>query len=192
MNLSTGAGTARSTLKVRTHDLYETPPVAVHGLLAVETLPHEIWEPACGPGAIVNVLRAAGHAVHATDLNPWGCPDSASGRDFLMEREAPCDCILTNPPFKLAGEFAEHALTLVTRVYFLLRLSFLESARRTDLLESGHLARVLLFRERLPMMHRHDFEGSKIGNSAQPFAWFVWDKGYSGPTEVRRISARVA
>jgi hypothetical protein len=33
-------------------DLYETPAVAVEALLRVERLPHRIWEPACGRGAI--------------------------------------------------------------------------------------------------------------------------------------------
>jgi hypothetical protein len=72
-----------------------------------ETLPSAVWEPACGPGAIVGVLRAAGHTVIATDLNDWGCPDSESRRDFLFEQRAPegCGCIITNPPYKLAHEF---------------------------------------------------------------------------------------
>ena len=45
----------------RGNDLYETPPVAVHALLRVEALPRSavIWEPACGPGSIVTVLRGA-------------------------------------------------------------------------------------------------------------------------------------
>lgn len=198
MNLATGAGTARSALSVRKHDLYETPPEAVHALLREEELPHVIWEPACGPGAIVSVLRDAGKIVAATDIEDWGCPESFSGRDFLMEFDAPlgiwgpdsANCIVTNPPFKLAQQFAEHALYLVDKVIFLLRLSFLESTRRTKLLEGGHLARVLLFRERLPMMHRHDAPEKKEMSSAIPFAWFVWDKAHDGPTILRRISCR--
>src|SRR5690349_18267346 len=51
----------RAPLADRKDDLYETPDVAVHALLRVEKLPHHIWEPACGPGRIVNVLRGAGH-----------------------------------------------------------------------------------------------------------------------------------
>ena len=35
--------------------------------------------------------------------------------------------IVTNPPFKLAAQFAAHALSLCPRVAMLLRLSFLES-----------------------------------------------------------------
>lgn len=81
------ANAGRHRLADRRHDLYETPAEAVHALLRVESLPQRIWEPACGPGAIVQVLRGAGHDVIATDLNDWGCPDSGSGMiHFLFER----------------------------------------------------------------------------------------------------------
>ena len=48
----------RHALSERKDDLYETPVVAVEALLRVETLPHRLWDPACGPGNIVDVLRA--------------------------------------------------------------------------------------------------------------------------------------
>jgi hypothetical protein len=51
---------ARHALADRKDDLYETPDVAVRALMRVENLPLRIWEPACGRGAIVRVLRAAG------------------------------------------------------------------------------------------------------------------------------------
>jgi hypothetical protein len=59
---------AKAALSERGDDLYETPPVAVIALLEREALPSVVWEPACGPGAIVGPLRAAGHTVIATDL----------------------------------------------------------------------------------------------------------------------------
>jgi hypothetical protein len=130
---------AKAALSERGDDLYETPPVAVAALLERETLPSVVWEPACGPGAIVSVLRAAGHTVIATDLNDWGCPDSESRRDFLFEQRAPDggECIITNPPYKLAQEFVLKARELAPKVVMLLRLGFLESERRRNILESG-------------------------------------------------------
>ena len=114
-------------------DLYETPPVAVEALLRVKWLPHRLWEPACGPGNIVEVLRAAGHQVIGSDLVDYGDPTHFYGRDFLMEHKAPdgCEAIITNPPFMLANEFVAHALELCPRVVMLLRLAFLESERRS-------------------------------------------------------------
>lgn len=187
-------GAARSTLKERGDDLYETPPVATEALLRVEKLPPHLWEPACGPGAIVGVLRAAGHQVIASDLVDYGDPTHFSRRDFLMEQKAPdkCEMIVTNPPYKLAEEFVTHALRLCPRVIMLLRLAFLESERRRPILECGRLARVHVFRKRLPMMHRHGWEGDRTTNSGMAFAWFVWDSKHDGPIELRRLSWEAA
>ena len=98
--------------------------------------------------------------------------------------------IVTNPPFKLAGEFVARALLLCPRVYMLLRLSFYESERRTAILENGWLKKVYVFRKRLPMMHR-DGWCSRKANSGMAFAWFCWDNQHTGPTELRRISWEV-
>lgn len=182
-------GNAKAALSERGDDLYESPPEAVRALLAHESLPHVIWEPACGPGSIVRALRSAGHHVIATDLVDYGCDDSISRRDFLFEMKAPegCDCIVTNPPFKNAQEFVQRARELVPKVVMLLRLAFLESERRRIILDNGDLARVYVFRNRLPMMHRDGWTGNKVSNPT-PFAWFVWDRHHAGPTELRRIS----
>lgn len=96
--LNHAANSGRHRLSARRDDVYETPAKAIHALLRAETLPDSIWEPACGPGAIVKVLREAGHRVHATDLVDHGCPDSESRIDFLLERCAPdgIETIVTN------------------------------------------------------------------------------------------------
>lgn len=192
-----------SPFAARKNDLYQTPPAAVEALIAAERqfggLPHCIWEPACGPGAIVRVLRVHGHEVIATDLVDYSCPDSTSRRDFLLEgtRCARAEAILTNPPYKLAAEFVAMALSLAPKVYMLLRLAFLEggngprrrSVLRAAVLDGGILARVHLFRNRLPMMHRDGWDGPKLDDSAMPFAWFVWDRAHTGPIALYRITA---
>jgi|SRR5262245_24716668 len=149
----------RAPLVERRGDCYDTPPVAVHALLKVERLPHRIWEPACGTGNIVAVLRSVGHDVIATDLNP---------------------------PFALAEKFVAAALDRAPLVIMLLRLAFFESERRTDILDNGKLARIHAFAKRLPMMHRAGWEGRKT-NSGMAFAWFVWDQEHAGPTTIDRI-----
>ena len=153
--------TKRASLAERGHDLYETPPEATLALLEVERLPKRVWEPACGPGAIVTVLRAAGHDVVASDLVDYGDPTHFYRRDFLIEHRAPdgIEAIITNPPYKLADEFVAHAIGLCPRVIMLLRLGFLESERRRPILDNGMLARVYVFRNRLPMMHRAGWAG---------------------------------
>jgi hypothetical protein len=178
----------RHPLAERGDDLYETVPVAVEALLRVEKIPHRVWEPACGHGNIVKVLRAAGHDVLATDLVDYGDPTHFYRRDFLMERmPTGYEGILTNPPFKLVEEFVAHAIEICPLVIMLLRLAFYESERRRDLLENRGLARIHCFRKRLPMMHRAGWEGRKA-NSGMAFAWFVWDRSHAGRTAIDRIS----
>jgi hypothetical protein len=178
----------RAPLSDRGHDLYETPPEATRALLRAEQLPHHLWEPAAGRGAIVNVLRAAGHAVLASDLVDYGEPTHFAGRDFLMERlPDKVECIITNPPYKLADAFVRHALTLVPKVVMLLRLPFLESVGRSDILDGGTLARVHVFRNRLPRMHRDSWTGPKA-SSAIAYGWFVWSREHRGPATLNRIS----
>src|SRR5215472_10081738 len=169
-------------------DLYETPAVAVEALLRVEKLPARIWEPAAGRGAIVRVLRNHGHAVVASDVFDYGGLNFVG--DFLTQEQMPdgCTAIVTNPPFKIAEPFVERALELAPLVIMLLRLAFLESERRCNILEGRGLARVHVFRIRLPMMHRDQWAGKKA-NSGMSFAWMTWIRGYNdGPTIIQRVS----
>lgn len=199
--LASGTGNRRAPLNERKDDLYETPAVAVETLLRIEDVPQILWEPACGPGAIVRVLRASGRQVYATDLVDYESPDQdCHGWDFLMEQQAPLgvQAIVTNPPFKNCALFAAKALRLVPRVYMLMRLAYLEagnmqnetSRARRDSLDGGRLARVRIFRKRLPMMHRAGWEGRKA-NSGMAFAWFCWDADHRGPIILDRVSWEV-
>jgi hypothetical protein len=172
----------------RNADLYETPACAVRALLEVERLPEYIWEPAAGRGAIVTVLREAGHTVAASDLIDYGFELNFVG-DFLAQTAAPtgCESVVTNPPFRVIDRFIAHALDLCPTVIVLARLALLESRRRTAILAHRGLARVHVFRERLPMMHRHGWTGPRA-SSAVSFAWFVWRRGHNGPAILNRIS----
>lgn len=180
----------RAPFDARGDDLYQTHPLALHALMEVERLPQIIWEPACGPGSIARILRQAGHRVIASDLVDYHSPDQDHANwDFLLESRAPgnVDCIVTNPPYKNADAFVRKALQLCPHVIMLLRLAFLESERRRDILDTGNLHRVHVFRNRLPMMHRDGWEGKK-GTSNMCFGWFVWNCNFRQTTQINRIS----
>lgn len=187
-------GASRHALADRGNDLYETPEDATRTLLRVEPLPHRIWEPAAGRGAISRLLIEAGHDVVRHDLVAYPGADEGISTpiDFLMERKAPegVEAIVTNPPYKLCDPFLRHALMLVPRVVVLLRLMSLEGANRSDLIDH-HLIRVWAGIERLQGMHREGWEGPK-NNAGAPFAWFVFDAEPRGekPIELRRMSWR--
>src|SRR5262249_55539049 len=72
-------------------------------------------------------------------------------------------------------------------VIMLARLALLESERRSSVLEGRGLRRVLIFRKRLPMMHRDGWQG-KRGNNGMAFCWVQWRRGYRGEPVLRRIS----
>jgi len=177
--LDMSTGNRVHAVSERGNDLYETPAVAVRALLSVERVPATVWEPCCGPGAIVRELRKTDRLVHASDLVDYGCEGAHSRRDFLMERHAPCECIVTNPPFKLAEEFVEHAISLCPVVMMLMRVAFLEGLRWERRSFKDHLARVHVFAPRLPMMHRAGWDGPVNSSSGMAFAWFVFRRDWA-------------
>lgn len=160
-------------------DFYPTPPEGTHRLLAVEGFTGNIWEPACGDGAISRELEAAGHTVRSTDLVDRGY--GAARVDFLMEWADRADNIVTNPPFKMAEEFARHALALADRkVALLCRLAWLEGLGHKELFTSTPLARVWVFSKRLHMQRARQAQKTDAGGMIA-FAWFVWERGHDGP-----------
>ena len=172
-------------------DFYATPPPAIAALLTTEPLsPGSLWDCAAGNGGIVRPLRESGYSVVASDIVERAFKLNFV-RDFLHVQEAPAGVatIVSNPPYRLAEQFVSHAFGLVPHVILLLRLAFLESERRSAILDNGQLARVHVFKRRLPMMHRDGWNGPRA-SSAIPFAWFCWDRDHIGPAIIDRISWR--
>ena len=132
------AGIAPSNRSVRERageDYYATDPKAVEMLCDLEDFSPTVLEPACGEGHIAKVLQARGYKVIACDLVDRGFGEG--GIDFLKVRKTGVDAdIVTNPPYKLAQEFVEKAMEVVSsghKVAMFLKLTFLETARRREL-----------------------------------------------------------
>lgn len=207
-------GTGQHSYEVRGDDLYETPAVATRALLHfIDDQIYEnsiIWEPACGPGAIVDVLHQNRKSVICSDVNDYGVPGQIvkSFFDFKyddvprwpkIERtafgEKPVEGIrpiwvITNPPFKkgMAHRFRNHAMkTLhIRRVALLVRLAYLEGVGRMLDHQDGTMSKVIIFSRRLPMMHRHGWEGP-TNSSAMAFCWVVWDAQHEGPPDMEFV-----
>ena len=159
-------------------DAYFTPIEAIHSLICIEHLriPHSIWEPAAGDGAIVRPLRAAGYSVIASDIADYGLVGCETGVDYLSEPERPnVEGIITNPPFRLAMAFAEKALGEVPYLALLLRTNFLESTVRLSFFRKHAPARIWISSRRLPMMHRFGWQGAQAPSNTC-HAWFIWDE----------------
>lgn len=162
------------------HDFYPTPREATLALLEVEEFEGDIWEPACGDGAISKVLEEFGHTVKSTDLVDRGYGEG--GHDFLFSGDGATN-VITNPPFTLGEDFVWKALDVTTgKVAILGKLQFLEGAKRKKMFESTPLKAVYVFSKRLSMYRN----GEKMKNSGMiAFAWFVWEHGYEGKPVVQ-------
>jgi hypothetical protein len=149
----------------KTLDQYETPSWVTQALIPhLPVLAGAVWEPACGGGKMVAVLRQAGFDVLGTDI--------ATGADFL--RSSPrngVSAVITNPPYALAQEFIEHALRSVRFTAVLLRVDF-DSAvtRRRLFVDCQEFAKKIVLTKRVRWI-----EGS---NGSPPYnhAWFLWDQ----------------
>jgi hypothetical protein len=146
-------------------DFYETPEDVTLALLDfLRITPCRIWEPACGNGAITRVLKEQGHEVAESDIK--------RGFDFLEHgRKVECDWIITNPPFNLAHEFIERALTMDCNVAMLLKSQFWHAKKRL-VLYKHHRPRYVL-----PLSWRPDFLfGAKSGAPTMEVQWTVWQR----------------
>ena len=74
-------------------------------------LKNPIWECACGEGHLSERLKQYGYNVYSSDLIDRGYGEG--GVDFLTDNRLWHGDIITNPPYKYAKEFVEHALDIV-------------------------------------------------------------------------------
>lgn len=159
-------------------DAYFSPPEAALSLLHIEAgyLPKCIWEPAAGDGAIARPFLDAGFTVITSDLVDYGLNGCLVGVDYLKATPIHgVHGIVTNPPYKLAVNFAKKALNETFYIALLLRTNFLESTARLGFFREHQPARIWISSRRLPMMHRHGWQGPRAPSNTC-FAWFVWDE----------------
>ena len=170
------------------NDYYATEPVAVSLLLGVERFSPMIWECACGEGHISRELERAGYHVYSSDLIDRGY---GMVQDFLQEETPPSNDIdiVTNPPYSKAKEFVDHAMQIIEdghKVAMFLKLQFLESKSRLQLFKKWPIKTVYVSVKRLRCAKNGDFKKYAKSN-AVCYAWFVWQKGYAGATEIKWI-----
>jgi len=154
------------------NDFYPTPEIATIKLLEKESFKGDIWECACGDGAISKILIEKKYNVYSSDLINRGYGET--GIDFLKTNKI-FDNIITNPPFKLSLEFALHGFKSVkNKMVLFQKLVFLEGTKRKqELFSLNKLKNIYVISNRLK------FKGYKTGG-LMCFAWFVFDVNYNG------------
>lgn len=161
-------------------DFFPTPRWATQVLIDVEDFQGDIWECACGDGAMSEVLKLTGNNVHSSDLYDRGYGES--GVDFLTATRK-FKNVVTNPPYNSAEGFVNAGLDKSEeKLALLLRLAFLEGAGRNKSIFSKHPpSRVWVFSERITFYP----VGAEIrGSGTTAYAWFIWDKRSSSNTEL--------
>lgn len=196
-NLRVAVGTASATAEERGRNFYETPIEATHALLVLERFEDDIWEPACGKGAISRVLEAAGYDVHLSDIEDRSTIGQhgviQSVIDFMQTKRTAADDgviqmgfegrpdIVTNPPYGAdLNAFVAHALRehRPRKMAMLLNLNFVcgfDDPDRNFVMDEMRPARIHVFTRRLPMMHRDGWTGPEA-SSRMNTAWFVWEQ----------------
>ncbi|HLK82799.1 MAG TPA: SAM-dependent methyltransferase [Xanthobacteraceae bacterium] len=162
-------------------DDFPTPPWATRALIEYvlddkdDLRKLTCLEPACGAGHMAKVLREYFEAVEAADAYEYGYDQL---RDFLAYpyKANSADWVITNPPFRLAGEFVIRAMKIARHgVAILARSVFLESVSRYDgIFRQMPPTKFAQFVERVPMIKgRLD----RKATTATGYAWLVWEKG---------------
>lgn len=169
------------------NDFYATNPKAMEYLLMNEIFNENIWECACGEGNLSKVLKEAGYNVYSTDLIDRGYQDEII--DFLETGKKWKGDIITNPPFKFTNEFILKSLECVengSKIAMFLKINHLSGMKRYKEIYSKYPPyKIYIFTGRMACSKNNDPKG--FGSGAIDFAWFIWEKGKYGATELKWI-----
>lgn len=159
-------------------DFYPTPYEGTESLMPVINAllkpGAKIWEPCAGDLDMSRVLEWHGYEVTSTELRDTG--QGITGIDFLTDNmetkygwEPDPDMIVMNPPFSLAAEFIQKALSYTPNVACLVKIDYWNAISRLPLWKENVPA---LF---LPLTFRLAFLKAERGNSPlMNCAWVVW------------------
>ena len=184
---ATVGATNHSKFEREQHDYYATDPKAIELLLDKVRFSNDVWECACGEGHLSKVLKSRGYDVLSTDLIDRGYGEG--GIDFLQDTRKFDGDIITNPPYKYAKEFVEHAIESVSdghKVAMFLKLTFLEGKSRRELFEKYPPKYIYVSTGRINCCKNGDFsKEQRANNSALAYAWFIWEKSFHGEPIIR-------
>lgn len=186
------AGTS-TTRERANYDYYATPYQATEMLLDEVKFSGNFLEPCVGGGHIVDVIKRyyPDECVYGVDIVDRGYPNTLVAdflkHDFLGQK---FDNVVTNPPFSLAQEFLEKSMEVVNnggKIAMFLKIQFLEGAKRREMFKKYPPKYIYVFVKRQAPWNN----GSPVDEKGKPwsstmcFAWFVWEKGFTGEPIVR-------
>jgi hypothetical protein len=185
-------GASNHTDKERqSEDYYATDPIAADLLLKEETFCNKIWECASGENHLANVFKKHGYTVRTSDIIKR--TEETEVYDFLSSENVQWDGdIITNPPYKMATDFIYKSLDIINKgnkVAMFLKIQFLEGKERKKLFTKFPPKVVYVSSSRIMCAKNGDFEDMIAGGgSAVAYAWYIWEKGYTGDTIIKWIN----
>lgn len=130
------------------------------------------------------VLEEKKYNVKSTDLISRGY--GIGNINFLTQKQIFKGDIITNPPYKYANEFILHALYLVqakSKVAMFLPVRFLSGKKRSEIFKKFPPKIIYVASSRINCAKNGNFNTSDSG--AMDYAWFIWEKGFSGNTQTK-------
>jgi hypothetical protein len=165
-------------------DLYNTP---IEALIAADDAGifdkfSSYYDPCNGLGEISNFLKHQGSSVYTGDIFDYG--DQNEVVNFFDVTTSPTQqCIVFNPPFKLTGQFIDHALSLCPNLIMFNRATVLETNDRSVKHAEKHwpLKEFYSFGNRVSCTKGVD--RLPTANSVW-YGWFVYECGYKGKPQM--------
>lgn len=185
MRSATIIGGSSDKNKRHPSDFYATPSDCTNALIDHFGWVFEgrkIWEPACGDGAISEVLIDRGFDVVSSDLHDRGY-SAESGIDFLNCRVAG-DAIITNPPFNLAHDFIDRSIEIGVPFAMLLKATYWHAAKRIELFEKKTPLGVLA------MAWRPAMSPERGKSATMDFVWTIWGERSSPHGTKYKVAGR--
>lgn len=182
------------------HDYYVEPEWCSVRLFDVERFSGPICDPACGSGRIVRAARQAGYDANGLDIVcRWR---DAEIDDFLSphwrgpQNDGRVANIVSNPPFGPCNRVIDGLIPFVdacpdraqAKVALLLPLPWMAGDDRAQWFarRPPYRIRVLTPRPSMPTGAVIE-QGAKAEGGKSEFAWFIWQRGYEGPTMLSHL-----
>jgi len=174
-------------------DFYATDPSSTRSLFEnADINGNSFYEPCIGQGHIAEVIKEyfPDAEIIGSDLVDRGYPNTIVC-DYLTSNPKQVDWVVTNPPYKLAKEFVDKALSHTNKgVAMFLKIQFLEGMGRKEWLQNSPLKYVYVFSKRQNPLRDGQSINPKTNKpwaSTMCFAWFIWEQGYTGEPTIRWI-----
>jgi hypothetical protein len=163
----------------RERDFYPTPEDATKVIFdtatELELVPENmtVWEPACGDGAMSNVLATKFKKVINSDIVPL-MENAYKANFYTEEPKEHVDWIITNPPYgEEADKFIERMLYFVQdhKCYAsILARNELDCAKGRN----KFFGASPLFREKRILLWRPRWIADSTGSPRHNYAWYTW------------------